>query len=86
MVKKEQKDQYQIIWEAIIPFLTKEAHEKLSNLKIAHEDLWKNVILILYQNVQAGRISKITSSVVEDIINKIRSTYRRETKIKFKRV
>lgn len=85
MVKKKE-DQFENIWKSLIPYMTREAYERLSNIKIVHEDLWRNIVLILYQNVNTKKIDKIDTEMIERIIKNIKPYMHRETKIRFKEV
>jgi len=75
------------IWDAIKPFLTREALERLSNLKIAHTEKWLNAIIIIYQYVQrmlmAGKEVKIDEKTLKSLLENLFKEEKRKPKIRF---
>jgi len=89
MVKKKglSGEEIEKIWNAIKPFLTKEALERLSNLKIAHTEKWLNAIIIIYQYVQrmlmAGKEVKIDEKTLKNLLENLFKEEKRKPKIRF---
>jgi len=69
------------IYKSILPFLTKEAIDRLSNIKVVYPKKFMQVVLILYQYIQSGKIKKIDDELLKSILLKL--SERREPKIKF---
>jgi len=89
MAKKKGLDAEEIekIWDAVKPFLTKEALERLSNLKVAHTEKWLNAILIIYQYIQrmlmAGKEVKIDEETLKNLLENLFKEEKRRPKIRF---
>ncbi|BFI73872.1 hypothetical protein YN1_8590 [Nanoarchaeota archaeon] len=69
------------IYELIKPYLTREALDRLTNIKIVYPDKFVQAVLIIYQNIQTGRIKKVDEEILKTILERI--SEKRETKIKF---
>ncbi|MDT7890735.1 MAG: DNA-binding protein [Candidatus Nanopusillus sp.] len=69
------------MYKSILPFLTKEAIDRLSNIKAVYPEKFIQVILILYQYIQTGKIKKIDDELLKNILSKL--SEKREPKIKF---
>jgi len=89
MVKKKVSGEEKIeeIWNTIKPFLTKEALERLSNLKIAHTEKWLRAIVIIYQYIQrmlmAGKEVKIDEATLKILLENLFKEEKRKPKIRF---
>jgi len=89
MVKKKESDAEKIekMWDAIKPFLTKEALERLSNLKIAHTEKWLNAVVIIYQYIQrmlmTGKEVKIDEKTLKNLLENLFKEEKRRPKIRF---
>ncbi|MGB9674733.1 MAG: DNA-binding protein [Nanopusillaceae archaeon] len=70
MEKKDKKLEEELnkIYLFIKPYLTKEALQRLSNIKLVYPDRYIKVLLILYQNIQAGRIEKVDEELLKKIL------------------
>ncbi|BBL45566.1 programmed cell death protein 5 [Nanobdella aerobiophila] len=79
--KESEEDKIELLYESIKPYLTKEAISRLSNIKVVYPDKFSQVVLIIYQNLQTGRINKIDENLLLKILDQLRS--KRDTKIKF---
>ncbi len=78
---EKKKVDIETLWSYIKPFLTEKARERLSNIKIAYPDRFNNIVIVLYQNIAAGRIDKVDEDLLLSIIEKLYP--RKDTKIKF---
>ncbi|MEM0379280.1 MAG: DNA-binding protein [Nanopusillaceae archaeon] len=89
MSKKEKNDLKEIeeLWEKIKPYLTREAVDRLSNLKIAHTEKWLNAIIILSQYINrmilSGKFTKIDENQLKILLSKLFEDEKRNTKIRF---
>ncbi|RIB35098.1 MAG: hypothetical protein BXU00_03130 [Candidatus Nanoclepta minutus] len=92
MVKKSKKERMGLeeiekLWESIKPFLTKEALERLSNLKVAHTEKWLNAVIIIYQYIQrmlmAGKEVKIDERTLKNLLENLFKEEKRRPKIRF---
>jgi len=71
------------IYKSILPFLTKEAIDRLSNIKVVYPEKFMQVVLILYQYIQSGKVKKIDDELLKKILLKLSESERREPKIRF---
>ncbi|RDD52353.1 hypothetical protein BA065_02120 [Nanoarchaeota archaeon NZ13-N] len=92
MVKKSKKEgmgleEIEKLWETIKPFLTKEALERLSNLKVAHTEKWLNAVIIIYQYIQrmlmTGKEVKIDERTLKNLLENLFKEEKRRPKIRF---
>lgn len=69
--------------EAIVkPRLTKEAMERYSNLKIAHQEKAIQVLVMVAQALQSGQINQINDEQLKELLKKL--TIKKEFKIRRK--
>lgn len=89
-MNKQSKDitkKIEELWENVKPYLTKEAIDRLSNLRLAHTEKWLNAIIILNQYVNrmllSGKIVKIDENQLKNLLFKLFEEEKRKTKIRF---
>jgi DNA-binding TFAR19-related protein (PDSD5 family) len=82
-IGKKLENQINQIYEIIKPYLTREALDRLTNIKIVYPNKFAKAVLIIYQNIQAGRIKIVDENLLKTILEKLSESERREPKIKF---
>ncbi len=82
--KEEQiKAQIEQMEEIVKSYLTKEARERLNNLRIAHPEKYLQALQILYYNIVTGRLNrKLTDEDLKKILRAMFSREKKETKIR----
>lgn len=87
--KKISLKEIEELWESIKPYLTREALDRLSNLKLAHTEKWLNAIIILNQYINkmllSGKIVKIDENQLKILLSKLFEEEKRSPKIRFVR-
>jgi len=62
--------------------LTKEAAERYSNLKIAHQEKAIQVLVLLAQSIQTGQLNQVNDEQLKELLKKL--TQKKEFKIRRK--
>ncbi|MGC9133314.1 MAG: DNA-binding protein [Nanopusillaceae archaeon] len=82
-VKRKLENQIDQIYEIIKPYLTREALDRLTNIKLVYPDKFAQAVLIIYQNIQTGKIRIVDERLLKNILERLSENEKRETKIKF---
>ncbi len=64
--------------------MTKEAYDRLSNIKLANPELYAQVVNVILSLYQSGRVSTVDEALLKRIVERLRGP-KRETKIRIKR-